>query len=160
MRDLVRRRVPIDAVGIQAHLQMVRPFNPGVFGDFVRAIRAEGLAVLVTELDVSTKDVFALYALGVLLYAAVAGIANALPLWLSALIVGVALLLVTGVLVGVGVKLLKKGTPPKPEITVNSRVVSRDVTGTPMLPGTAMAEVRPGTTVTGTPAAAHAWISS
>ena len=56
LRDLVRRRVPIDAVGIQAHLQMRNPFNPGIFANFVRAIRAEGLAVLVTELDIREAD--------------------------------------------------------------------------------------------------------
>ena len=44
--------MPIDAVGIQAHLQMDRPFNPAVFTAFLRAIRAEGLSVLVTELDI------------------------------------------------------------------------------------------------------------
>jgi endo-1,4-beta-xylanase len=52
VRSLVRTRAPLDAVGIQGHLQMDKPFNPGVFGDFVRALRAEGLAVLVTELDI------------------------------------------------------------------------------------------------------------
>jgi len=52
VRRLVRARVPIDAVGIQAHLQMDRPFNPQVFSEFVSALRAEGLAVLVTELDI------------------------------------------------------------------------------------------------------------
>ena len=56
LRDLLRRRVPIDAVGIQAHLQMRHPFSPAVFGEFVRAIRAEGLAVLVTELDIREGD--------------------------------------------------------------------------------------------------------
>ena len=52
--------------------------------------------------------VIALYAFGILLLAAVWGIANALPLWLSALIVGVFLLLITGILVLVGMKSLKK----------------------------------------------------
>lgn len=52
--------------------------------------------------------VIALYAFGILLLAAVWGIANALPLWLSALIVGVFLLLITGILVLVGIKSLKK----------------------------------------------------
>jgi endo-1,4-beta-xylanase len=52
VRDLVNRRVPIDAVGIQAHLQMDRPFNPQVFGDFIRALRSLGLSVLITELDI------------------------------------------------------------------------------------------------------------
>ncbi|MBP0494441.1 endo-1,4-beta-xylanase [Roseomonas sp. SG15] len=56
VRDLVRKRVPIDAVGIQAHLQMRNPFNPVVFGNFLRAIRAEGLSVLVTELDIREGD--------------------------------------------------------------------------------------------------------
>ncbi len=52
VRSLVRARVPLDAVGLQAHLQMDRPFNGRVFTDFVRALRAEGVAVLVTELDI------------------------------------------------------------------------------------------------------------
>lgn len=52
--------------------------------------------------------VIALYALGILLLAAVWGIANALPLWLSALIVGVFLLLITGIFVLIGIKSLKK----------------------------------------------------
>ena len=56
VRDLLRRRVPIDAVGIQAHLQMRHPFSPTVFGDFVRTLRAEGLSVLVTELDIREND--------------------------------------------------------------------------------------------------------
>lgn len=52
--------------------------------------------------------VIALYALGILLLAAVWGIANALPLWLSGLIVGFVLLLITGILALVGIKSLKK----------------------------------------------------
>ncbi|HEY8614352.1 MAG TPA: endo-1,4-beta-xylanase, partial [Roseomonas sp.] len=56
LRDLLRRKVPIDAVGIQAHLQIRNPFNPAVFAGFVRAIRAEGLSVLVTELDIRESE--------------------------------------------------------------------------------------------------------
>ena len=52
LRGLRDRNVPLDAVGIQAHLQMREPFRPEVFTDFVRQIRALGLAVLITELDV------------------------------------------------------------------------------------------------------------
>ena len=52
VRGMLQRRVPIDAVGIQAHLQLVRPFSGPVFAAFVNALRAEGLSVLVTELDV------------------------------------------------------------------------------------------------------------
>lgn len=51
--------------------------------------------------------VLALYALGILFLAAIYGIANALPLWLSALIVGVAILLIVGILALLGVKKLK-----------------------------------------------------
>ena len=51
-RGMVRRRVPVDAVGIQAHLQILRPFSIPVFAGFVGALRAEGLSVLVTELDI------------------------------------------------------------------------------------------------------------
>lgn len=102
-----------------------------------RLVRAE-IASAKTELATKAKAigigaglvgaglVLALYAFGFLLYAAVAGLANALPLWLSALIVGFALLLVTGILAAVGLKLLKKGSPPTPEITVNS--IKDDVT--------------------------------
>jgi len=52
VRGMVRRRVPIDAVGLQAHLQILRPFSIPVFANFVSALRAEGLSVLVTELDI------------------------------------------------------------------------------------------------------------
>src|SRR5690554_4080902 len=58
--------------------------------------------------------VFALYALGVLIASAVLGLANVLSPWLAALLVGVALLLVAGVLGLVGKKSLEKGTPPGP----------------------------------------------
>ncbi len=52
LRDLRGRGVPIDAVGIQAHLQMREAFRPEAFRDFVRQIRALDLQVLITELDV------------------------------------------------------------------------------------------------------------
>jgi len=56
VRGLVAKRVPLDAVGLQAHLQLRNPFNPAVFAGFVRDLRAEGLAVLVTELDIREGD--------------------------------------------------------------------------------------------------------
>jgi endo-1,4-beta-xylanase len=52
LRSLRSRNVPIDAVGIQAHLQLREPFRPEQFRDFVRQIRALDLQVLITELDV------------------------------------------------------------------------------------------------------------
>ena len=45
-------------------------------------------------------------------------------------------------------------------MTVNSWATPRWVTGMPTRAGTAMAELSPGTTVTGTSAAAHASSSS
>ena len=51
--------------------------------------------------------VLALYALGILLLAAVYGLANAVPLWLAALIVGVVILLICGILALIGIKSLK-----------------------------------------------------
>jgi NADH:ubiquinone oxidoreductase subunit 6 (subunit J) len=69
--------------------------------------------------------VIALFAFQVLLAAAVAGIAEALPVWLAALIVGVVLLIVTAVLVMIGVKQLKRGAPPVPTETIDS--VKKDV---------------------------------
>jgi len=61
----------------------------------------------------------------VLLAAAVLGIATALPAWLAALIVGVALLIITTVLVLIGVRQLKAGVPPVPTETIDS--VKHDV---------------------------------
>ncbi|GLK16397.1 phage holin family protein [Herbiconiux flava] len=62
----------------------------------------------------------AFFAFATLIAAAVLGIATALPAWLSALIVGVALLLIAGILVLVGMRSLKKGLPPVPEQTIES----------------------------------------
>lgn len=55
-RQLLDQRVPLDAVGIQAHLQMRNAFSAEKFVTFVRALRAMGLSVLITELDVREPD--------------------------------------------------------------------------------------------------------
>lgn len=64
--------------------------------------------------------VFAFFALGVLVAAAVLGIATALPGWAAALIVAGVLLVITAILVVVGISLLKKGAPPTPTTTIAS----------------------------------------
>lgn len=64
--------------------------------------------------------VFLYFAAFPLMAAAILGIGEALPLWLSALIVGVALLLVAVVLALIGVSRLKKGVPPVPKEAVDS----------------------------------------
>jgi endo-1,4-beta-xylanase len=56
VRGLVQRNVPLDAIGIQAHLQMRDPFREEAFTAFLRALRELGLAVLITELDVREPD--------------------------------------------------------------------------------------------------------
>jgi endo-1,4-beta-xylanase len=52
LRRLVEARVPVDALGIQAHLMLDEPFRPEPFAAFLRQVRELGLAILVTELDV------------------------------------------------------------------------------------------------------------
>ena len=64
--------------------------------------------------------VFAYFALWVLIATAILGIATALPAWLSALIVGVALLLVAVVLGLLGLSRVKRGVPPVPKEAVDS----------------------------------------
>ncbi|AEG43152.1 phage holin family protein [Isoptericola variabilis] len=58
--------------------------------------------------------VIVLYAVGILLWAAVFGLAEAWPLWLSALVIGVVLMLAAGALAFVGLKVLQRAAT-KPE---------------------------------------------
>jgi uncharacterized membrane protein YqjE len=69
--------------------------------------------------------VLALFGLGTLINAAVYGLSRVLPAWLSALIVGLALVVVAVVLALVGISKLKKGMPPVPSDTIDS--VKQDV---------------------------------
>ncbi|ROS76535.1 phage holin family protein [Cellulomonas sp. PhB143] len=69
--------------------------------------------------------VLALYGLGWLFYAAFEGIAVALAPWLSALLLGVAILVVVAVLALVGKSQLQRGMPPTPEKAIKS--VKEDV---------------------------------
>lgn len=71
--------------------------------------------------------VFVFFATGVLVAAAILGLAVVLPGWLAALIVAVVLLLIAAGFVAVGVAQLKRGTPPAPTETIRS--VKRDVRG-------------------------------
>lgn len=59
VRGLLDRRSPLDAIGIQAHLQMRDPFRAEPFIAFLRELRSLGLAILITELDVREPDVLA-----------------------------------------------------------------------------------------------------
>ena len=64
--------------------------------------------------------VIALYAVGCLIACVILAISQALAAWLSALIVGVALLAVAGAAALVGKSHLRKATPPVPQETVGS----------------------------------------
>ena len=76
-----------------------------------KRIAALGLGIALT----AGAAVFALTALAFGLAAATAGIATALPVWLSLLIMFGGLLLLAMTLGGVGAALLKKGAKPVPE---------------------------------------------
>ena len=52
VRGLRRANVPLDAVGLQGHLQIIQPFAGPPFTDFCRQLRAEGVDLVVTEMDV------------------------------------------------------------------------------------------------------------
>jgi tetrahydromethanopterin S-methyltransferase subunit C len=69
--------------------------------------------------------VIVLYAIGVLLTAAVMGLATVMPAWLAALIVAVVMLVVAAILGLIGWKRFKKGLPITPKRTIDS--VKNDV---------------------------------
>ncbi len=52
LRRLLDRGVPVQALGIQAHMPLDQPFAPAPFARFLRDLRGMGLDVLLTELDV------------------------------------------------------------------------------------------------------------
>jgi uncharacterized membrane protein YqjE len=62
--------------------------------------------------------VVALYGVGALLAALIIGLATVMPGWLAALIVGVALFIVAGVLALLGRGQVKRAVPPMPQETV------------------------------------------
>jgi uncharacterized membrane protein YqjE len=64
--------------------------------------------------------VVALYGVGALIAAAIIGIGTLLEPWLAAVIVGVVLLAVAGVLALTGKKQVDRGTPPLPEQAIES----------------------------------------
>lgn len=62
----------------------------------------------------------ALYGLAAMFAAAVLGLATVLDAWLAALVVGVVLLALAGVLTVAGIGQVRSGTPPVPEQAVQS----------------------------------------
>jgi hypothetical protein len=90
------------------------------------------VALAKTELGQKTKELVAasgmfgsgaavgLLGAGALTAAAIAGLAAVVSVWLSALIVGGALVLVAGVLAATGLVKASQGTPPVPEEAIQS----------------------------------------
>jgi uncharacterized membrane protein YqjE len=67
----------------------------------------------------------ALYGVGALIAAAIIGLGTVLEPWIAAVIVGVVLLAVAGILALTGKKQVNRGTPPLPEQAIES--AKRDV---------------------------------
>jgi hypothetical protein len=63
---------------------------------------------------------FLFFMLGVLVAAAILGLATVFPPWLAALIVAGGLLIITVVLLLVGIATLRRGMPPAPTMTIES----------------------------------------
>jgi endo-1,4-beta-xylanase len=58
LRDLRKRDVPIDAVGIQSHVKAAQPYGFGKgLTDYMESIRQMGLEIYLTELDVNEDDI-------------------------------------------------------------------------------------------------------
>lgn len=75
--------------------------------------------------------VFVVFAVLVLLAAAVAGLATVLPVWAAALIVGGVILLIAVILALIGLASLKRGLPPAPTDTIESvKLDVRTIKGT------------------------------
>lgn len=69
---------------------------------------------------IAVAGVLGLTALGALVATAIIALANVLATWLAALIVTIVLLLLAGIAVLVGVKILRRGVPPAPTESVDS----------------------------------------
>jgi endo-1,4-beta-xylanase len=60
LRDLKKRDVPIDAVGIQSHIKAAQPYGFGMgLTDYMEGIQQMGLEIYLTELDVNEDDITA-----------------------------------------------------------------------------------------------------
>lgn len=113
-------------------------------GELMHQVSAEVSALVRDEIALATAEVkrkgklaglgaglsgagglLALYALGALVVAAGLGLAEAVDGWLAALIVGVVLLAMAGLLAMTGIGKIKSATPPVPEEAVKS--TQRDV---------------------------------
>jgi MFS family permease len=143
-RDVPSQRVPTASGTPDTGADRTADLSTASTGELVQRLSAQLSELVRRELDLARTElaakgkragagaglagaggVVALFGVGALIAAAIAGLATVVPVWLSALIVGVVLLLVAGVLALVGRSRLRQATPPVPEQAV--RGVQEDV---------------------------------
>jgi protein-S-isoprenylcysteine O-methyltransferase Ste14 len=89
--------------------------------ELIRKLKAAGIGVGL----ILGAVVVLLFFIGVLLTAAILGLATVMPGWLAALIVAFVLLIVVAILAWAGIRSVKKAMPPVPEETIKN--VKRDI---------------------------------
>lgn len=113
-------------------------------GDLVRQLTEQSSTLIRQELRLATAElqekgkhagvgagmfggagVVALYGVGALIAAAIIGIGTLIEPWIAAVIVGVVLLVIAGVVALLGKKQVEQATPAKPERALDS--VQRDI---------------------------------
>ena len=113
-------------------------------GELVRQLTEQSSTLIRQELRLATAElqekgkhagvgagmfggagVVALYGVGALIAAAIIGLATLIEPWIAAVIVGVVLLVVAGVVALLGKKQVQQATPAKPEQAIDS--VQRDI---------------------------------
>jgi endo-1,4-beta-xylanase len=57
VKDLLQRKVPIQAIGLESHLDATEPMENDSQDKFIQAIRALGLKILITELDMNDTKI-------------------------------------------------------------------------------------------------------
>jgi uncharacterized membrane protein YqjE len=115
--------------GLGSLLRSIPELISRLIGDEIRSARIEltsklkeaalGAGLLIAGIVVG------LFTVGALIATAIIGLANVLPPWLAALIVAVALLVITVILVLLGLRKVKRGVPPVPQNSIAS--VKKDV---------------------------------
>ena len=126
----VRPQLARHDAGLNNHDDNVGALVSQVTSDLSRLVRDE-LQLAKAELKEKGKEAgvgaglfggagtIAIYGLGVLIAAAVLGLATALPAWLSALIIAVVLFAIAAVAALLGKRHVTRATPPVPRNAVN-----------------------------------------
>jgi hypothetical protein len=116
---------------------------PGLLADLVRTEIDLLKSELVAKLKhagiglglIAGAGAFAFFTIGLLATAAVLGLAEAVPGWAAALIIGGVLLLITVILAGVGVAQLKRADPTPDQTIANVKKDMNAIKGVGKRPG-------------------------